>query len=143
MHTLLKQTPLHVDALRAVLGEMQRCRRTVNLLRADVFVPLRPRFIAAALAAIVRRQHDSLGGELAELVYALASEDFQEFFCSSFPTYVGSAEALPGLDDGQRTALLGLLTPESASDEPSMKRGLVRLARDASLYLRINLAALE
>jgi hypothetical protein len=129
-------------ALRAVLGEMERCWRQVNLLRAEVFVPLRPHFIAAALGAIVGRHHDSLIGELGELVHALASEDFQAFYQNILPGYVWSAAALPGLDDGQRGALLSLL-PASAADEPSMKRGLGRLARDASLYLRANRAALE
>ena len=88
------------------------------------------------------RHHDSLVGELSELVHALAHEDFQSFFHHALPGYVWSAAALPGLDDGQRGALLALL-PASASDEPSMKRGLGRLARDASLYLRVNRAALE
>jgi hypothetical protein len=69
------------------------------------------------------RHHDSLSGELAELVHGLASEDFQEFYHGTLPAYVGSAASLPGLDQQQRAALLELL-PASACDEPSMKRGL-------------------
>lgn len=48
-------------ALRAVLGEMQRCRRQVNLLRAAVFVPLRPHFVAATLSAVVVWNRTPLG----------------------------------------------------------------------------------
>lgn len=75
-------------------------------------------------------------------MHALASEDLQSFYRGSLPGYLWSAAALPGLDDGQRGALLALL-PAGAPDEPSVKRGLGRLARDASLYLRAARHALE
>jgi len=131
--------PAAPGALRAVLAELQRCRRQVNLFRADVFVPLRPHFVHAALAAVVGRHHESLSTELAELLHALAVEDPAEFYERALPGYV---HGLPGLSETQRAALVGLL-PEAAADQPSVARGLGRLARDASLYVRANRAALE
>ena len=110
-------------ALRAVLNELERCRQQVNLFRSDVFVPLRPHFIVASLGVVVGRHHESLFADFSGLVHALAAEDFQTFYGEILTGYVGSASTLPGLDDGQRRALLELL-PTSASDEPSMKRGL-------------------
>ena len=132
--------PASPGALRALLDEMERCRMNAAFMfRTDVFVAARPSLVTAALGTIVGRHHESLGSELASLVHALASEDLDAFFGVVLPGFVAS---IPGLDDGQRGALVALV-PATATDQPSMSRGLRRLARDASLYLRVNRAALE
>jgi hypothetical protein len=131
--------PAAPGALRAVLAELQRCRRQVNLFRAELFVPLRPHFVHAALGAVIGRHHESLSAELAELVHALAEEDPSGFYEHALPDFV---RGLPGLHDAQRGALVELL-PAAARDQPSVARGLERMARDASLYVRTNRATME
>lgn len=92
-------------------------------------------FLTLFVQTFLAKSHSILNDEITNVVYNLASVDFETFYHEFIPNFLGSCE---GLDDNQRNVLGGNFTRNAAKDLPSFALNFQRLGNDLRYYQLCN-----
>lgn len=94
-------------------------------------------FLTLFMQTFVQKSHALLQDEITNVIYNMASVDFDYFYQSFIPHFL---DAWPGLDNNQKEGLARNVVKHASRDLPSFSLNLQHFANDLRYYKMCNVS---